>query len=88
MYDAVRSVSEHNRTVVGLDVESAAYKTSRRPGYFWEAYDGRRNILDRAGDGYDAWRGATPGWDNQAIRAYDAVHAKYPRAAEILNAEI
>ena len=81
-------MSEHNRTVVGLDVESVAYKTSRRPGYFWEAYDGRRNILDRAGGGYDAWRGATPGWDNQAIRAYDAVHDKYPRADEILNAEI
>ena len=73
---------------VGLDVESAAYKTAIRPSYFWEAYDGRRNILDRAGGGYDAWRAATPGWGNQAIRAYDAVQAKYPRADEIFNAEI
>ena len=61
------------RTVIGLDVESAAYKTSIRPGYFWEAYDGRRNIMDRAGGGFDAWRAATPAWDNQARRAYDAV---------------
>ncbi|MCG3769690.1 MAG: hypothetical protein JW384_00819 [Nitrosomonadaceae bacterium] len=88
VYDAIRSVSMHNRTVVGLDVESAAYKTSVRPGYFWEAYDGRRNISDRDGGGYVAWRRATPGWDNQANRAYEAVQVMYPGADEILNAPI
>ena len=44
--------------------------------------------MDQDGGGYDAWWGATPGWDNHAMRAYDAVQAKYPRADEILNAEI
>ena len=55
---------------------------------FWEAYDERRNILACNGGGYDAWWGATPGWDNQALRAYVAVQTKYPGADEILNADI
>ena len=63
VFDALRSVSKFNSTVVGLSVESAAFKVSRHPDHYWKAIQERRRGIPGAPIcSYEEWWNRTPEW--------------------------
>ena len=84
VYEALRDVSQHNKTVLGLSGDSAAARTALQPDCFWSVNQIRREV----DVGYDSWQLSNQNRGSGTEVQYRGVQRKYPAACVELNALI
>ena len=89
VFEALRSVSNFNKTVPELSPESAAFKVAQQPDHYWRAIQARRSGLPCAPlCSYGEWLDRTPEWSDSARSRYDELQVTFQDACRVLNADI